>query len=76
MYIVCMCAYDIFNMMFVFATVCNLDCNNHGSANSDCLTCTCDPNWGGPTCGGMYLRIKKARKKEKIKGRKEKKCYI
>ena len=50
--------------MFVFATVCNMDCNNHGSANSDCLTCTCDPNWGGPTCGGRYLCINKGNKQE------------
>ena len=50
--------------MFVFATVCNLDCNNHGISNSDCLTCTCDPNWGGPTCGGRYLCIIKGNKQE------------
>ena len=50
--------------MFVFATVCNLDCNNHGSSNSDCLTCTCDPNWGGPTCGGRYLCRNKGNKQE------------
>ena len=65
-----MCEYDIFNMMFVFATVCNLDCNNHGSANSDCLTCTCDANWGGPTYGGMDLCIKKGSNKEIMKKRK------
>ena len=46
-------------MMFVFAPVCNLDCNNHGNATSDCLTCICDANWGGPTCGGMYFCTKK-----------------
>ena len=49
---------EIFNMIFIFTTVCNLDCNNHGNATSDCLKCTCDPNWGGSTCGGMYLQRK------------------
>ena len=53
-------------MMFVFATVCTLDCNNHGNANSDCLTCTCDPNWGGSKCGGMYLCMHKKERKINI----------
>ena len=48
--------------MFTFTTVCNLDCNNHGNATSDCLKCTCDPNWGESTCSGMYVQKMKKKK--------------
>ena len=49
-----MCVIMKLYNMFTFTTVCNLDCNNHGNATSDCLKCTCDPNWGESTCSGMY----------------------
>ena len=55
----CMCVMTkLYNMMFTFTTVCTLDCNNHGNATSDCLKCTCDPNWGGSTCVGMNVETK------------------
>ena len=55
----CMCVMTkLYNMMFTFTTVCTLDCNNHGNATSDCLKCTCDPNWGGSTCVGMNVQTK------------------
>ena len=54
-----MCEDEIFNITFLFATVCNLYCNSHGNATSDCLACACEPNWGDTTCDGMYVCIKK-----------------
>ena len=35
------------------------------------VTCTCDANWGGPTCGGMDLCINKGSMKEIMKERKK-----
>ena len=60
-----MCVIMKLYNMFTFTTVCNLDCNNHGNATSDCLKCTCDPNWGESTCSGMYVKKKKKKKKGK-----------
>ena len=57
-----MCVIMKLYNMFTFTTVCNLDCNNHGNATSDCLKCTCDPNCGESTCSGIYVQKKKEKK--------------